>query len=190
MNSSDEITDAHEAEVRAAHDGHAVLKELTRIDTEAIPELTVRNVLKATDNHTIVTVAVLAFVYWCGLNALQLPTAQVSHLRKSLFSLVLTQPQIAFMVKDLGDSASASWISTASSAALAVVTPTISGITDLVGRRWALIIGCVFGVIGSVVAGSAQTLPIIIAGQVRTLFYTTGEIAHEKSRFSTVLQLP
>lgn len=77
MDTHDRI-EAHDTVVAAAHDGHAVLRELTKVQTGAGPTLSVRNAVRMTDNRTIWTVCALAFVYWCGLNALNLPTAQVS----------------------------------------------------------------------------------------------------------------
>lgn len=71
------------------------------------------------------------------------------------------------MVADLGDPNNASWISTASSICIAVITPTVSGLTDILGRKYAIITGCLFGIIGSVVAASAHATTTIIAGQVR-----------------------
>ncbi len=65
---TDDTIEAHDAVVLAAHDGHAVLKELTKVQTGAGPTLSIQNAVRMTDNRTIWTVYALVFVYWCGLN--------------------------------------------------------------------------------------------------------------------------
>lgn len=41
-------------------------------------------------------------------------------------------------------------------------------LSDRVGKKWFLVIGCLIGVIGSCISGSAQTLSTIVGGNVLT----------------------
>jgi len=137
----------HEAEVEAAHAGHAVLHDITKVDHT--PELTFRNIIRATGGKTILNIIAVTCVYTAGILALVVPLSQ-----------------IAFIEKDLGDAQLASWIATASTAGIAAVLPVSGSLTDIVGRKTALLIGCVFGFAGSMVGGFAKSMKILIIGQV------------------------
>ena len=63
------------------------------------------------------------------------------------------------------EAANGSWIANAPLFPLIALTPIFGTLSDRYGKKWFLACGCLFGVVGSAVAGSAKNLGMIIAGQ-------------------------
>ena len=63
------------------------------------------------------------------------------------------------------EAADGSWIANAPLFPLIALTPIFGTLSDRYGKKWFLACGCLFGVVGSAVAGSAKNLGMIIAGQ-------------------------
>ena len=137
----DEV-DRHEAEI-----GRKLLKNLSSV--AQTPALTFANVIKSTDAFTTLNCIALIMVYTAAVMEYSIPTSQ-----------------IAFIVGDLGRPELASWLSTASTCATATILPSMSSITDVFGRRYALLMGSVLGTAGALTAGFAPTTEIVILGQV------------------------
>ena len=134
----------------AAETGNKLLQELRIVDESTSPELTIRNVLAATDSYTMLNCLALTLCYSTGIIAYLVPTAM-----------------IPFMVNTLSRPELASWISSASTVATASILLPMSNLTDIIGRRYALLFGCAMGVVGSLVTGLAQKTNMTIVGQVR-----------------------
>ena len=142
MDKASDDTIRHQAEV-----GTTLLRDLSSVDQT--PALTFRNVFKATDTFTTLNCIALIFTYTAALMEYSIPTSQ-----------------IPFIVADLGKPELASWLATASTCATATILPSMSSITDITGRRYALLIGSALGTAGALVAGFAPTTEIAILGQV------------------------
>jgi len=142
INAVDEVT-KHEAET-----GRKLLQHLSSVDKT--PALTFRNVINATDAFTLLNCLALIFTYTSALMEYSIPTSQ-----------------IPFIIADLGRPELASWLSTASTCATSAILPSMSSLTDVFGRRYALLFGTALGFAGAMVAGFAPSTGIVILGQVR-----------------------
>lgn len=141
------ISPDHDAVIEAAHSGHAVLHDLSKVDHT--PDLSLRNIIRSTGPNTILNIFAVSCIYAAGVLALSVPLSQIT-----------------FIVKDLGHEELESWISTASTAAVVAILPVMGSLTDIIGRRTALIVGCIFGFTGSMVAGFASSMKVLIIAQV------------------------
>lgn len=142
LESAENIQD-HEA----ARVGGYVLHELSSHDEAA--NKSIRNVFRVTKGITLANSLLMCYLYFAGSMAYIVPPTQVS-----------------FMVADLGRSDLAAWVSTATSVGICAVLPVSGALTDVIGRRWALVFGSLLGVAGSIVAGCAHSTKMIIVGQV------------------------
>lgn len=81
------------------------------------------------------------------------------------FAIAGPNSSIGYMVADFpGQEPNASWIANASLFCL-VTLPTFTGtFSDSYGKKWFIVVGAIFGVVGSVVAGSAKSVNTIIGG--------------------------
>lgn len=140
-------------EHEAALVGAYVLPELSSHDEVA--NNSIRNVFRVTKGITLANSFLMCYLYFAGTMAYIVPPTQVS-----------------FMVADLGRPDLAAWVSTATSVGICAVLPVSGALTDVVGRRWAMIAGSLLGVAGSIVAGRADSTKMIIAGQVRLTLCT------------------
>ena len=134
--------DRYEAEI-----GRKLLPKLSSVDQT--PALTFTNVIKSTDTFTTLNCIALIMVYTAAIMEYSIPTSQIS-----------------FVIADLGRPELLSWLSTASTCATATVLPSMSSVTDVFGRRYALLFGSVLGTAGALTAGFAPTTEIVIFGQV------------------------
>jgi MFS family permease len=67
---------------------------------------------------------------------------------------------------DIGPDARYTWISLVYNAALAVCIAPLGRVTDIFGRRWWFIGSGVVSVVGSIVCATANTIPVLIGGNV------------------------
>jgi hypothetical protein len=144
----DQINAANEIARHDAETGRKLLQNLSSVDRT--PALTFRNVINATDTFTTLNCIALVLTYTAALMEYSIPTSQIS-----------------FIIADLGRPELASWLSTASTCATSAILPSMSSLTDVFGRRYALLFGTSLGFTGALVAGFAPTTEIVILGQVR-----------------------
>jgi MFS family permease len=55
------------------------------------------------------------------------------------------------------------WMISASTISTSVSLPLAGGLSDIFGRRWFVIIGCIIGIVASLIAIAAKNIPTIIA---------------------------
>ena len=73
---------------------------------------------------------------------------------------------IAYQVATFpADAANGSWIANAPLFPLIALTPIFGTLSDRYGKRWFIVSGCLVGVVGSAIAGSAKSMNMIIGGQ-------------------------
>jgi MFS family permease len=58
------------------------------------------------------------------------------------------------------------WIISGHSITVALILPLAGGISDLIGRRYFFIVGCMFSLIGVSIALGAKDIPMMIAAMV------------------------
>ncbi|CAK7205296.1 hypothetical protein SEUCBS139899_008065 [Sporothrix eucalyptigena] len=79
-----------------------------------------------------------------------------------------TNTIIRSQVADLGDSALSSWVANSNLLVTLAFGPVLGSLSDRFGKKWFIIVASVFGIVGSVIAGSAHKTTTIIAGNVLT----------------------
>ncbi|KAI8938277.1 hypothetical protein NX059_005935 [Plenodomus lindquistii] len=70
-----------------------------------------------------------------------------------------------YAVEDLGGESIASWIPNASLFPIIGLQPIWGSLADRFGKKWFILSGGVAGIIGNIVAGTAKSTEVIIAGQ-------------------------
>ncbi|KAL2212630.1 MFS general substrate transporter [Sarocladium strictum] len=75
-------------------------------------------------------------------------------------------PVLAQINADIGPDPRYTWISLVYNAALACFITPLGRLSDIFGRRYFFIGGGIIGVVGSVVCATAQTIPVLIGGNV------------------------
>ncbi|PSR79883.1 major facilitator superfamily domain-containing protein, partial [Coniella lustricola] len=71
-----------------------------------------------------------------------------------------------YIYADIGGSDRWTWITLANILALAAVCPFVGSLSDLFGRRYIALCGTSFVILGMIIASTAQTMNIVIGGQV------------------------
>ncbi|KAJ5994663.1 hypothetical protein N7451_010387 [Penicillium sp. IBT 35674x] len=79
-----------------------------------------------------------------------------------------TNTIIRFQVESLGNSALASWIANANLLVTLAFGPVLGSLSDRFGKKWFIVMASVLGVVGSIVSGSAQRMPVVIIGNILT----------------------
>ncbi|OAL31234.1 hypothetical protein AYO20_08289 [Fonsecaea nubica] len=82
----------------------------------------------------------------------------------ALFSFVVPAAVLLTINADIGPSANLSWVATSLSLANAVLQATFGRGADIFGRRYFLICGNIFGLVGTLVNGRANSIRVVIAG--------------------------
>ncbi|KAH8923355.1 MFS general substrate transporter [Atractiella rhizophila] len=72
---------------------------------------------------------------------------------------------ISFLISDLGRPDLAIWIIQAPTIVQGSLAPFVGRVSDNVGRRWLVILAPIFGLIGTIIASRANSMPMLIAGQ-------------------------
>lgn len=71
-----------------------------------------------------------------------------------------------YIYSDIGGSDRWTWITLANILALAAICPFVGSLSDLFGRRYIAIVGAAFVLLGMIIVSTAQTMNIVIGGQV------------------------
>ena len=79
-------------------------------------------------------------------------------------SLCICLLMAEYTVDDIGGSTSYAWLAIANTLALAAVAPFAGYISDLLGRRYVSLLGALLVVVGMIVVGTAQQMPVAIGG--------------------------
>jgi len=77
-------------------------------------------------------------------------------------SLTLTLP--AYTVDDIGGTSSEAWLGVANYLAVAAISPLVGSISDLIGRRYAALLGPIILAVGLIVVGTAHRIDVAIGG--------------------------
>jgi MFS family permease len=73
---------------------------------------------------------------------------------------------LAIINEDLGPDPRYTWISLVYNTALAIFLAPLGRLSDIFGRRYFFIGGGVLGVVGSIVCATANSIPMLIGGNV------------------------
>lgn len=68
------------------------------------------------------------------------------------------------MVKDIGGQLSYAWIAISYNLALAAISPFAGAMSDLIGRRYAAMLGAGLVVVGMIIVGTAHRINVAIGG--------------------------
>ncbi|GAM43429.1 hypothetical protein TCE0_050r18235 [Talaromyces pinophilus] len=79
-----------------------------------------------------------------------------------------TSTIISFQVQALGGASLASWIANSNLLVTLAFGPVFGSLSDRLGKKWFIVICSIFGVIGSIISGSAHRTEVIIAGNTLT----------------------
>ncbi|KAI4723378.1 hypothetical protein E4T48_00572 [Aureobasidium sp. EXF-10727] len=79
-----------------------------------------------------------------------------------------TNTIIKFQVMSVGGAANASWIANSNFLLTLACGPIFGSLTDRLGKKWFIVGGCAFGVVGSFVSSSATSVYRIIGGNILT----------------------
>lgn len=71
-----------------------------------------------------------------------------------------------YIYADIGGADRWTWITLSNILALAAVCPFVGSLSDLFGRRYIAIAGASFVILGMIIAATAQTMNVVIGGQV------------------------
>ncbi|CAK7231869.1 hypothetical protein SBRCBS47491_008075 [Sporothrix bragantina] len=102
-------------------------------------------------------------------------------------------PILTEINNDIGPDANIVWVSLTYTLTSAIFLTIIGRVSDIFGRRWVFIGGAAFGLIGSIVAATAQNVGALIAGSTiigigaaaqLSYYYVMGEIVPMKYRFA------
>jgi MFS family permease len=114
------------------------------------------------------------------------------NLMASTGGFALVAPVLGQINVALGPSASITWLALVYTLCLAVGLLLVGRLSDLFGRRWFFIGGTFLGVIGAIIASTANTIPVAIGGQTLiglsactgySYAFVSGEIVPVKYRF-------
>ncbi|KAL1891973.1 hypothetical protein Sste5346_007317 [Sporothrix stenoceras] len=101
-------------------------------------------------------------------------------------------PILTEINNDLGPSANITWVSLTYTLTSAVFLTIIGRVSDIFGRRWVFVGGAACGLVGSIIAATAQNVGALIAGSTiigigasaqLSYYYVMGEIVPMKYRF-------
>ena len=79
-----------------------------------------------------------------------------------------TNTTIKFQVMTVGDSSLASWIANGNFLITLSFAPIFGSLSDRLGKKWFIVGGCLIGIVGSCISGSATTIQRIIGGNIMT----------------------
>jgi MFS family permease len=104
----------------------------------------------------------------------------------------LIAPLLIYINQDIGPSPNLTWIPISYLLCQSVVFLVVGGLSDIFGRRWFFVIGSIFGLVGSIVGATAQSLNALIGAEVLigisagfniSFFWVIGELVPMKWRY-------
>ncbi|KIX00022.1 uncharacterized protein Z518_10949 [Rhinocladiella mackenziei CBS 650.93] len=104
-------------------------------------------------------------------------------------------PVLSYINQDIGPDPNYIWISYVYNTCLAVTLPVLGQLSDIFGRRYFFVGGAVLGIMGSIVCSRAQSIPVLIGGNVLlglasatqlSYHYVLGELVPTKHRYKAV----
>jgi MFS family permease len=78
--------------------------------------------------------------------------------------VILPLISVAYTVADIGGASSEAWLGVAFTLAVAAIAPMAGAVSDLIGRRYAALLGPCFIIIGLIVVGTAHRMDVAIGG--------------------------
>lgn len=119
-------------------------------------------------------------------------TATGMNLMASTAGFALVAPVIGQINEAIGPSPSIIWLSLVYTTCLAVGLLLVGRLSDIFGRRYFFIVGTFLGLLGAVIAATANTVPVLIGGQTLiglsactgySYAFLVGELVPVKYRF-------
>lgn len=71
---------------------------------------------------------------------------------------------VAYMVEDIGGQGSEAWVAISYTLSLAAICPFAGAVSDLMGRRYASLLGAGLVVVGMIIVGTAHRINVAIGG--------------------------
>jgi len=140
----------------------------------------------------------LTWKYFVSKNFIGTYMAQALGFSSAIAAFAYIAPVLSNINEDLGPSPSYVWISYVYNTCFAVAYPLIGVLSDLFGRRYFMIGGCLLSAIGAVTCSRAQNIPTVIGGNVLMGIGSTtqycysfvlGELVPVRYRFITSVSL-